>query len=231
MSERTLIALVEDDADQSALYRAWLERVGMAADVFATSDAFRRQLRTSSFDAVIIDWMLPDGSGIELIEWLRGGQHSRLPIILMTVRNAEEDIVRGLQTGADDYLCKPLREGEFVARLRGVMRRAGVSGADAGISGAAPYTFDLGRRQVALDGAQVELTDREFDLATFLFRRQGHVVSRETLLSQVWNLTTTVNTRTIDTHVSRLRKKLLLDGTRGWRLSSIYQHGYRLERA
>jgi DNA-binding response OmpR family regulator len=84
---------------------------------------------------------------------------------------------------------------------------------------------------VTLDGAQVELTDREFDLATFLFRRQGHVVSRETLLSQVWNLTTTVNTRTIDTHVSRLRKKLLLDGTRGWRLSSIYQHGYRLERA
>lgn len=226
-----LIALVEDDADQSALYRAWLENVGMAAEVFPSADAFRRQLRTSSFDAVVIDWMLPDGSGVELIEWLRGGQHSKLPIILMTVRNSEADVVRGLQAGADDYLSKPLREHEFIARLRGVMRRAGVSGGDSGISGAEPYSFDLGRRQVTLEGAAVDLTDREFDLATFLFRRQGHVVSRDTLLSQVWNLTSNVNTRTIDTHVSRLRKKLLLDGSRGWRLSSIYQHGYRLERA
>ena len=85
------------------------------------------------------------------------------------------------------------------------------------------------RRRVSLDGREIDLTQREFDLATFLFRRHGRIVSREALLENVWNLSAVVSTRTVDTHVSRLRKKLDLNGSNGWRLAAIYQHGYRLE--
>ncbi|HNR91406.1 MAG TPA: response regulator transcription factor [Dokdonella sp.] len=93
----------------------------------------------------------------------------------------------------------------------------------------APYAIDFKRRRIAFAGNEVELTQREFDLATFLFRRHGRIVSRDALLENVWNLTASVSTRTVDTHVSRLRKKLELNGEHGWRLAAIYQHGYRLE--
>ena len=95
----------------------------------------------------------------------------------------------------------------------------------------APYAIDPGRRRVTLNGQEIVLTEREFDLALFLFRRRGRIVSRDSLLENVWNLPGDVATRTVDTHVSRLRKKLELGGEYGWRLSAVYQHGYRLERA
>ena len=94
-----------------------------------------------------------------------------------------------------------------------------------------PYEIDTQRRRVTLAGTPIKLTDREFDLAVFVFRRHGRIVSRETLLEQVWKLSSAVTTRTVDTHMSRLRKKLKLNGEHGWRLTAVYQHGYRLEQA
>ena len=94
-----------------------------------------------------------------------------------------------------------------------------------------PYHIDLMRRRVAIEGRDIELTQREFDLATYLFRRQGRIVSRDALLENVWNMSAQVSTRTVDTHVSRLRKKLELGGEHGWRLTAVYQHGYRLEQS
>ena len=91
------------------------------------------------------------------------------------------------------------------------------------------YSVDAKRRRISIDGHEVELTQREFDLANFLFRRHGRIISRDALLENVWNLSAAVSTRTVDTHVSRLRKKLDLNGEKGWRLAAIYQHGYRLE--
>ena len=92
-----------------------------------------------------------------------------------------------------------------------------------------PYVVDAKRRRVSIDGRDIDLTQREFDLASFLFRRHGRVISRDALLENVWNLSAAVSTRTVDTHISRLRKKLALNGQNGWRLAAIYQHGYRLE--
>jgi DNA-binding response OmpR family regulator len=114
-------------------------------------------------------------------------------------------------------------------RVNTVLRR---HGADVGAGDTielAPYSLDGKRRRISVDGREVELTQREFDLASFLFRRQGRIVSRDALLENVWNLSAAVSTRTVDTHVSRLRKKLELSGEHGWRLAAIYQHGYRLE--
>jgi DNA-binding response OmpR family regulator len=112
-----------------------------------------------------------------------------------------------------------------------VLRRTGAANADPVLRDVPPWEIDTRQRRVLLSGEEVELTDREFDLASYLFRRHGRIVSRAALLENVWNLGGDVNTRTVDTHVSRLRKKMMLTGESGWVLSAVYQHGYRLEPA
>jgi DNA-binding response OmpR family regulator len=152
-------------------------------------------------------------------------------VLFLTARNDEEDIIAGLRAGADDYLTKPPKQGELLARVEALLRRVGLQGEQPADEEAPPYRIDLQRRRVTLADREVALTEREFDLATFLFRRRGRVVSRDALLEGVWNIRGDVATRTVDTHISRLRKKLELGGEHGWRLNAVYQHGYRLEQA
>jgi DNA-binding response OmpR family regulator len=180
---------------------------------------------------LLLDWNLPDESGIDVLRWLREGGNPRLPVLFLTSRNEEEDIVAGLRAGADDYLTKPPKQGELLARVGALLRRIGLQGEQPAEEDAAPYFIDMQRRRVTLEDREVILTEREFDLATYLFRRRGRVVSRDALLEGVWNIRGDVATRTVDTHVSRLRKKLELGGEHGWRLNAVYQHGYRLEQA
>jgi DNA-binding response OmpR family regulator len=230
-SSALCIGLVEDDADQARLYTAWLEESGYRVLVFHSAGEFRRRLGAASVDGVLLDWGLPDAEGPEVVDWLRHSAHAGLPVVFLTARVTEADIVAGLRAGADDYVPKPPRKGELLARLGAVLRRTGVANADPVLRDVPPWEIDTRQRRVLLAGEEVELTDREFDLAAYLFRRPGRIVSRDALLSQVWNLGSGVATRTVDTHVSRLRRKLLLDGEHGWRLTAVYQHGYRLERA
>lgn len=226
-----MIGLVEDDPDQAALFRLWLETAGYATRHYPQAAEFRRRLGAESVDLLILDWNLPDGSGIEILQNLRHAGHTRLPVLFLTARDDEADIVEGLRAGADDYLTKPPRQGELLARVEALLRRAGMRGELAAEEHVEPYRIDTARRRILLDGQEVPLTEREFDLALFLFRRRGRVVSRDALLEGVWNIRGDVATRTVDTHISRLRKKLDLGGARGWRLNAVYQHGYRLEQA
>ena len=110
-----------------------------------------------------------------------------------------------------------------------MLRRVGLGQDAASVEELPPYVIDYSRRRISMNGRDISLTEREFDLAAFLFRRRGRVVSREALLEGVWNIRSDVATRTVDTHISRLRKKLELAGEHGWRLNAVYQHGYRLE--
>ena len=173
--------------------------------------------------------MLPDTAGIDVLGWIRASANSRLPVIFLTARGAEEDLVRALASGGDDYVVKPAKQRELLARVNALLRRHGGDGEASGEIDLPPYRLDPQRRRISVDGREIELTQREFDLASFLFRRQGRIVGRDALLENVWNLSSAVSTRTVDTHVSRLRKKLDLNGEHGWRLAAIYQHGYRLE--
>jgi DNA-binding response OmpR family regulator len=230
MSNAITVGLVEDDPDQAALYATWIGEAGYAVRRFGTANEFRRRLGAESVDVLVLDWMLPDTPGVELLDWLRHSAQRQLPVIFLTARASESDIVQGLRAGADDYLVKPPRKTELLARIEVLLRRTGVVGTETVVRGVEPYLIDIPRRRASIDGREVPLTDREFELAAFLFRRHDRIVSRDTLLRQVWNLGEAVATRTVDTHVSRLRKKLELDGQHGWRLSAVYQHGYRLER-
>lgn len=221
------IALLEDDPDQAERVSGWIEDKGYQCGVFNTAEEFQRAFRKTSYDVVILDWTLRGGSsGMEVLHWIRKTLTSDIPIIFVTARQAEEDIVMALQAGADDYLAKPVRQHELLARLHALARRAQP---EAELLVCPPYTFDTARRQVLVDGEPVRLTEKEYELAVFLFRNRGRVLSRQHLLTSVWGTSAELNTRTVDTHASRLRKKLKLLASERWKLTSIYQHGYRLE--
>lgn len=226
------IASVEDDPAQADQIRQLLEEAGYRCTSFATGAAFLRALRDQAFDLVLMDWQLPDTSGYELVSWVR--QHSgRLPpILFLTSRIDEADIVAGLSVGADDYLAKPLRPAEFIARVRALLRRAYPEAMhDDELIRQGHYVVDARRRTVAVDGQLAVLSPREFDLALFLFRNIGRLMSREVIEQAVWGRAMDAGSRTLDTHVSRLRIKLALRPENGVRLSSVYSHGYRFEAA
>lgn len=226
-----VIGFLEDDPDQAGLIELWLQHAGYRTSLFSSAAEFRRRLGSEAVDLLLLDWMLPDASGVEVLEWIRHSANSDLPVVFLTARAAESDIVRGLEAGADDYVVKPPKQAELLARVAAVLRRHLGEQETPSTLELAPYAFDLPRRRVTIDGREVELTQREFDLASYLFRRHGRIVSRDALLENVWNLGPSITTRTVDTHVSRLRKKLELNGEHGWRLTAVYQHGYRLEQA
>jgi DNA-binding response OmpR family regulator len=224
------IALLEDDPEQSELVRIWLEEAEHSVVEYDRGADFLRAVRRDTFDVFLLDWMLPDISGIEVLRKLRDELDNPTPVMLATARQEERDIVQALETGADDYLVKPVRRRELIARLDALCRRSGHGKADTDAFIAEPYTLDLQHKVARLHGEEIALTNREFDLALFLFRHAGRAVSRAHILEAVWDIDNdNVSTRTVDTHISRLRKKLQLFESNGWKLSAIYQHGYRLE--
>lgn len=224
------VAILEDDPDQAELTALWLRHAEHTVDCHADAASFLRAVRHDSFDLYVLDWVLPDLSGIEVLKRLRGDMADYTPVVIATAKDTEQNIVRGLEAGADDYLVKPMRQAELVARVAAIRRRATGGKPDIGHVDAAPYSFDLATKSASLHGATISLTNREFELALFFFRNAGKMVSRSHLLEAIWGIENkSVSTRTVDTHVSRLRKKLDLCQKNAWVLSSIYQHGYRLE--
>mgnify|MGYP000663400231 CR=1 FL=1 len=224
------IALVEDDQDQSALLQQWLQHDGHDMTVFRTGKSFIANARRDTYDLIILDWVLPDLHGDHLLSWVREQVDWQIPVIFTTARDSEQDIVKALEAGADDYMVKPLKRAVLSARLRALARRSGWQSDDAEILEYAPYRVDLDMRSICVENEQVVLTEREFDLAVFMFRNQGRILSRNHILEVVWGQVADINTRTVDTHISRLRNKLKFNDESGWMLRSIYQHGYRLHK-
>ena len=223
------IALLEDDPAQSDLVRLWLSGAGHICHSFDRSKEFMRVLSHDSFDLLVLDWELPDVNGDAVLAWARANGHESVPVLFTTARNEEQDIVAALKAGADDYLVKPLRKEELLARIGALVRRSGGRTATRAAFQVGEFEIDPDRRLVVRNGESIELTQKDFDLATFMFRNVGNLVSRGHILETVWGRSPELNTRTVDTHVSRLRTKLGLLPENGWRLSAIYQHGYRLE--
>ena len=224
------IAILEDDPDQAALLSLWLSDAEHAVEAQADAASFLRAIRHDSFDLYLLDWMLPDLSGIEVLEKLRNEMDDYTPVIIATAKDEEASIVRALECGADDYLVKPIRHRELVARVGAVLRRTGAGKLEQDRLNIAPYTLNVAQNVVSLNDETISLTNREFELATFLFRNAGKVISRSHILEVIWGIENkAVSTRTVDTHVSRLRKKLKLGEENGWVLAAIYQHGYRME--
>lgn len=224
------IALVEDDPFVAGTLHKWLEAGGHGCRVFPDGRSLMREAARESFDLMLLDWMLPDTTGGALLAWIRENLDWEIPVIFATARGTEEDIVHGLKLGADDYLVKPVRRNELLARIDALQRRSPRLREAPTPLEMPPYRIDAGNRSVSLSGVPVPLTGKEYDLALVLFRNLGRLLSREHLLEAAWGRSGSVSTRTVDTHVSRLRRKLRIDQQPGWRLAAVQSRGYILSR-
>jgi two-component system, OmpR family, response regulator RegX3 len=223
------IALLEDDAHQSAAISRWLTDAGHVCHVYRKGADLVRDSGRESFDLFILDWELPDISGIQVLRWMRERSETLVPVLFVTARTGEEDIVKALEEGADDYMIKPVRQTELLARVNALWRRTRSNTAVAPVLEFPPYRLDTLERQITLDGAAVDMTQKEFELALFLFRNVGRLLSRGHIFEAVWGRNAALSSRTTDTHLSRVRTKLKLQPEHGFRLVSVYNYGYRLE--
>jgi two-component system, OmpR family, response regulator RegX3 len=233
------IAILDDDPDQLLALSKWLGEAGYETSTFDRGAALLKFLKTPladgtpNADAALVDWGLPDMSGVDVIQKMRDELKLDIPIILITSRNAEQDIVEGLEAGADDYLVKPARHMECIARVEAALRRANSIRAEKALKDKpvffGAYHFDVGAREVLFDTKKVLLTEKELQLVLLLFNDMGNVVSRNIIWSTVWGIVSNqVSSRTIDTHIYRLRTKLELEGQHGYVLKTLHGKGYRL---
>jgi DNA-binding response OmpR family regulator len=221
------VLIVEDEHDIAGLIKHALERGGDAeTEIVGSGDAALKAVASNPPDLMILDLNLPVLSGIEVCRILRGRPDSRhLPIIMLTARAGENDRVAGLELGADDYVTKPFSLRELTARVRAVMRRSTqVHDRPLASYDGAHLTADFDAVSIAVDGAPVRLTRREFELLRYLVQNRNRVVSRDRLLERVWGYDRLVETRSVDVHVGRLRGKL---GEAGKQIETVVGLGYR----
>lgn len=222
------VAIVEDGRSQAEFGKALLESMGHGVEVFLDGKSFMACPRRREFDLYLLDIELPDTSGDRILAWIRSEIGWRPLVMFLTASSEEETVVRMLQLGADDYMIKPIRFKEMISRVEVLYRRSPHLHVCQQIALGA-LVLDLEARTITCAGNPIEVTQREFDLAVFFASNIGRVLSREDLLQRVWKTSPDIDTRTIDTHVSRLRKKLgLFEGSGLW-LQSIYGKGYRLD--
>lgn len=223
-----VVYVVEDDADLAARVCALLQARGHEAHGFDTPHKFFYQLRKRTPACVLVDWVLPELPGIDVVARVRQLLGPSVGVLMLTAVDSEDSIVRALQTGADDYVIKPMADAVLVARVEALLRRLSPRTAPASVLESGPYRFDFAAQRALVQGADVELTPREFDLAWTLFAQPARLVTKQELQSAIWGKNSEFGYHTIAQHVYSVRKKLEL-ARHGVRLVAVYASGYRLE--
>lgn len=224
------IASLEDDPIQAELIQNYLQNANYNCSSFQTGQALLAVLaKPHNFDLLILDWEVPDVSGLDVLHWVRDNQGYALPVLFVTSRTDEADLITGLQAGADDYMSKPIREGELIARVTALLRRVNPI-----TQSNEPFSFGVYEinpidKTISLQGKDVTLAPKEFELALLFFRNPGRLFSRDVLSAAVWNREILATSRTLDTHLSNIRRKLQLRPENGVRLNASYALGYRLD--
>ena len=221
------ILVVDDESDVTELVAYHLKAKGFQVEVINNPNSSIGTARSFLPDLVILDVMMPDLNGIQICRMLRAyTKLKKVPVIFLTAKAEENDRIQGLETGADDYICKPFSTKELVLRVQTILRRLsdGMPAEPKHIQ-VGQILIDIDRHHVSLHGKPLELTATEFNLLRLLMERRGRVQTREHLLINVWNYETEIETRTVDTHVRRLREKL---GTEADWIETIRGVGYRI---
>ena len=217
------ILIIEDESDVADLLTLNLRKAGFRTSTAADGAGGLQKARDDRPDFIILDLMLPKMSGLEVCKILKSdAATSQTPILMLTAKAEEIDRIVGLEFGADDYVTKPFSPREIVLRIRAIFRRG--ERADESLN-AGPISIDPARHQVRVNGKQVHLTSLEFKLLGTLMQRRGRVQNRDRLLNEVWGYEAVIDTRTVDTHVRRLREKL---GKAGDAIETVRGFGYRL---
>jgi len=227
MINQTRIMLLEDDPIQQTMLASWLRAEGYQVDAFDNGIEARNYLSDRWADLMILDWDVPGMSGDKLLSWVRGRSRSTVPVIFQTVHSDEEEIVRILDTGADDFLIKPVDRIVFLARIRALLRRFQTAGSERRRMIVGDYVLDRANLNISRGTVSHPLGAKEFDLLWHLASHRGIVVQRQDLHSVVWGWDGGSQSRSVDMYVSRLRarlKSLNVD----WVIQSVYGRGYRL---
>jgi DNA-binding response OmpR family regulator len=223
------IAVVEDDLAFASEMEEFLGAAGYTVSSYDSSQKFLAALRQSECDLLIVDWSIPDLSGIEVLEYIRKF-HPDMPAIMLTARAENIDIVRGLQAGADDYVSKPVDPDVLAMRIKSLLRRS--KGEVKNVSEnviLGRYLLRPSTSTINLGDEEIVLPKREFDMAMLFFTNPNRLLSRQYLAATLWGKVVDYQSRTIDTHVARLRKNLKLDPTCGISLNALYGFGYTLQ--
>jgi two-component system phosphate regulon response regulator PhoB len=221
------VLIVEDEADLSGLLHYNLQAAGFETQIAANGASAIAIARTFRPELVLLDVMLPDISGTEVLRMLREDPTlRRTAVVMVTAKGQESDRVTGLELGADDYVVKPFSVRELVLRVKAILRRMDTEGEGEAPLAAGAIRLDPSRHEATLDGREVALTALEFRLLKTLMERTGRVQTREVLLSDVWGITAEINTRTVDTHIRRLREKL---GPAGDLVETVRGVGYKFD--
>ena len=217
------ILIIEDETDVADLLSLNLRKAGFRVSTAGDGASGLQKARDDRPDFIILDLMLPKMAGLEVCRILKSdAATARMPIIMLTAKEEEIDRIVGLEFGADDYVTKPFSPREIVLRIRAIFRRG--EKADESLT-AGPISIDPARHEVRVNGRQVHLTSLEFKLLRALMQRRGRVQERDRLLNDVWGYESVIDTRTVDTHVRRLREKL---GKAGDAVETVRGFGYRL---
>ncbi|MEM7482537.1 MAG: response regulator transcription factor [Acidobacteriota bacterium] len=220
------ILVVEDDADIAEVLRYNLEKEGFQVEVVPRGDDALEAARKSTPDLLLIDLMLPGIDGLDLTRILkRSAETERIPVVMLTAKAEEIDRIVGLELGADDYIPKPFSPREVVLRVKAVLRRGAPEPEEPENLSLGEIVLDIPAHRLTVAGEEVPLTATEFRLLRLLMERRGRVQSRSRLLSDVWGYAESIDSRTVDTHIRRLRRKL---GSEADRIETIIGVGYRL---
>lgn len=225
------IALLEDNLPMAETVQEWLKAVGYEVDIFATGLDFLRKFPHTQYDLCIFDWNLPDMEGPDVMVSIKLRSTKLPPIIFFTGRSEEEDVIRVIESGADDYIVKPASSQILITRVSALLRRVNTQQKVEAFYEFGALKIDVNQRVAQLDGEEIKLTDKELNLALYFLKNEGMLLSRAHLMLVVWGSSVEVETRKVDVHVNHLRTKLKLTPEFGWKLTSIYQQGYRLERS
>ncbi len=221
-----MIYLVEDDDSIRELVLYTLHTTGFEAEGFRNAADFWQALEKELPQLVLLDIMLPDEDGLHILKRLRAGAETAdLPVMMLTAKSSEYDRVVGLDSGADDYMPKPFGMMELVSRVRALLRRAAKPAAEDKLFTAGSLAVDVKRRTVTVDGEPVILTYKEFELLCYLLENRGVVLSRDQILTKIWDYNYSGETRTVDVHIRTLRQKL---GDAGALIETVRGVGYRL---
>jgi DNA-binding response OmpR family regulator len=231
---KTHIAVIEDEHEVAQGIATWLRQLGADVEVFTSGVAFLTRVDTVAFDLVVCDWVMPEIEGVDLVRQLRELKRQTMPVLMLTSRTTERDIVEGLTAGADDYLLKPVAKAVFQAKANALLRRQVWLTKPTAVGGVeifGDYVFEPLGTMVRVRGEAVTLTLKEFELARILFRTPEKVFSRVELAKQVWPMNAVAaDTRTINVHVHNVRRKLGLNTPGAPRIRQVYGVGYVLTR-
>lgn len=223
------IALVDDDDTTARFVCRVVESAGHRFDRFRNGREILQALGRETFDLLILDWNMPDMTGMEVLVWAQAHIVPCPPVIMLTNRSDKDDVAAALQSGADDYIVKPESAIVIAARIEAVARRSRGKPSAERFDAYGPYRFDRREETVTLHGRPVALTGKEYALASVLFANLHKPLSRRYLMEAVWKSVADLSTRTLDMHVSRIRTKLQLRSDNGFRLQTVFNYGYRLE--